>query len=762
MASRKSAARGRSGAAAAERDHLVGGVVADVGAAAKPYARSRAPVGDDRFLVAAEVDVIGGNVRGAAEPYLGGLADVPVGSDVEHQPVDAIMMLANLLDQQLGAGEVRLQRRAEQMRKHGQVERKGRLGEPRLERRGIAPHQPVERAAHRRLAAVAKHVGRHWTMRDFDAGAVQSSQQEATVAVAHDKLVPRRRRQSRDGGLGNAVRPIAATRQPDGVDAGIGRDFAEGREPVLVGAGEMAVAEEALRVDDQLAIAAARNHRLHPLGGGGVQPAARRDNRDPLHLFPFVFSPPGNRARAMSDSTFFCGIGGSGMLPLASIVRAGGGRVAGSDRSLDAGRLAPKFDYLRSLGIGLFPQDGSGLQPGMTLVTSAAVEPTVPDMVRARDLGLPHLTRPQLLAQLLNAARRSVAVGGTSGKSTVTGMIGWILHACHRQPTVMNGAVMKNFVTPSAPFASALVGDPELFVSEVDESDGSIALYRPEVAVLTNISLDHKEMAELRELFAGFLNASRKAVLNLDDPEARILADMVSGARCLGYGFDSPGAAFLGRNLDLHADGVRFSVDHQGERHGVALRVPGRHNASNALGALAVTHALGVPLAEAAAALGRFEGLKRRLETVGSAAGVTVIDDFAHNPDKIDATLATLRAHPGRLLIMFQPHGYGPLAKMGEQLARSLSGGMARGDRLYLPDPVYQGGTTERSRGSDWLAARVREEGALAEHLPERAAIGDALLAEAREGDRILVMGARDDTLSEFAADLVRRLEARN
>src|SRR5436190_19734019 len=228
---------------------------------------------------------------------------------------------------------------------------------------------------------------------------------------------------------------------------------------------------------------------------------------------------------------FFSGIGGRGMLPLASIVRSSGGRVAGSDRSLDAGRTPEKFDYLRSLGIQLFPQDGSGLQPGMMLVTSAAVEATVPDVVRAAELGLVHLTRPQFLARLLNSARRSVAVGGTSGKSTVTGMIGWILHACHRQPTVMNGAVMKNFVTPSAPFASALVGDPELFVSEVDESDGSIALYKPEIAVLTNVSLDHKEMDELRTLFAGFLKASKKAVLNLDDPEVRLLSEAVPANR---------------------------------------------------------------------------------------------------------------------------------------------------------------------------------------------------------------------------------------
>ena len=465
----------------------------------------------------------------------------------------------------------------------------------------------------------------------------------------------------------------------------------------------------------------------------------------------------------MIDSpVFFSGIGGSGMLPLASIVRASGGRVSGSDRSLDAGRTPHKFDYLRSLGIQLFPQDGSGLKKGMTLVTSAAVEETVPDVVRARALGLPHLTRPEFLAKLLNSAQRSVAVGGTSGKSTVTGMIGWILHACHRQPTVMNGAVMKNFVTPAAPFASALVGDPELFVSEVDESDGSIALYKPEIAVLTNISLDHKDMTELRSLFAAFLLRARKAVVNLDDPETRAIADVIPIDNRLGYGFDSPGTDFMGKDLQLEADGVSFALEAEGQRHDVRLAIPGRHNASNALAAIAASRALGVRTEDAVSALARFEGLRRRLETVGTAGDVIVIDDFAHNPDKIDATLATLRAQPGRLLIMFQPHGYGPLTKMGEELAESFGSGMAPDDRLYLPDPVYQGGTVDRARGSDWLADQVNSRDRHAEHIPERASIGDALVAEARPGDRILIMGARDDTLIDFAQSLVERLASRN
>ncbi len=455
---------------------------------------------------------------------------------------------------------------------------------------------------------------------------------------------------------------------------------------------------------------------------------------------------------------FFSGIGGSGMLPLACIVRATGTKVAGSDRSFDAGRTPEKFDYLRSLGIQLFAQDGSGLAEGMTLVTSAAVEDTVPDVVRALELGLDHQTRPIFLAGLLNKAQRSVAVGGTSGKSTVTGMVGWILHVCHRQPTVMNGAVMKNFATDAAPFASALVGDPELFVSEVDESDGSIALYRPEVAVLTNISLDHKEMAELRALFAGFLAAAKKAVVNLDDPEARMIGESVAEAKFVGYGFDSPGAAFQGKSYEPRPGGSSFALEALGERYTAELAVPGRHNASNALGAIATAHALGVRIEDAVAAIGRFEGLKRRLETVGEAGGVTVIDDFAHNPDKIDATLATMRDHPGRLLVLFQPHGFGPLARMGEELADSFARGLRPDDQLYLSDPVYHGGTTDKSRGSDWLAAAVEERGGKAIHITERDAIGKALLAEARDGDRILIMGARDDTLSEFARILLERL----
>jgi UDP-N-acetylmuramate--alanine ligase len=464
-------------------------------------------------------------------------------------------------------------------------------------------------------------------------------------------------------------------------------------------------------------------------------------------------------------SYFFCGIGGSGMLPLACIVREQGKKVAGSDRSLDQGRVGDKFEFLKRRGIALFPQDGSGVTSAdQILVTSAAVEETVPDVQAARRLGIEQLSRPQLLAQLFNSAGTGIAVGGTSGKSTVTGMIGWILHQAGRDPTVMNGAVMKNFVTSETPFASALVGGGDFFVSEVDESDGSIALYRPKIAVLNNITLDHKSLDELRHLFSDFAAKAETVILNLDDDETRLLAATIPPERTVTYSIGNPAADYyaddiveepLAISFTLRADGT------DGERglaEPVRLAVPGRHNVSNAMAAMIAAHRCGVDLDAAAAAVAGFQGLRRRFEVVGTKNGISVIDDFGHNPDKIAATLDTLHAFPGRLLIMFQPHGYGPLRTMRWELTGCFADKLGREDVLLMPDPVYYGGTVERTVGSGDIVAGVAGAGKRAEHIPERSACGDRLVELARPGDRIVVMGARDDTLSQFAAGLLQRL----
>ncbi|MDH3594536.1 MAG: Mur ligase family protein [Rhodospirillales bacterium] len=460
---------------------------------------------------------------------------------------------------------------------------------------------------------------------------------------------------------------------------------------------------------------------------------------------------------------FFCGIGGSGMLPLALILQSRGCVVAGSDRMLDQGRTAQKFDFLRARGIPLHAQDGSGLtRPDQILVTSAAIEDSVPDVQTARRLGARVMTRAELLAEVFNAAPHGIALGGTSGKSTTTGMLGWILHALGRHPTIMNGAVMKNFITPDTPFASAVVGDGEVFVSEVDESDGSIALYSPRVAVLNNITLDHKSLDELRTLFRDFTAKAETVVLNLDDPESAALAAGIAPDKTIGFSLSDPAADLLAGDLAPAPDGIAFEVTERATaaRARVRLRVPGRHNVANALAALGAARACGVALDDAASALDGFDGLRRRLEFVGKAKGVTVIDDFAHNPDKIDASLATLHAFPGRLLVLFQPHGFGPLRLMKNAFIDCFAEQLHDGDVLIMPDPIYFGGTVERSVTSQDIVDGVQARGRPAFAFAERPACGDKLLELARPGDRIVVMGARDDTLALFAMELVERLGA--
>ncbi|MGZ3171770.1 MAG: glutamate ligase domain-containing protein [Croceibacterium sp.] len=459
---------------------------------------------------------------------------------------------------------------------------------------------------------------------------------------------------------------------------------------------------------------------------------------------------------------FFCGIGGSGMLPLATILKGLGAEVSGSDRSRDQGRTPEKFASLERQGFTLYPQDGSGIVSAeQTLVASAAIEDTVPEVVRATELGCPRMSRAELLATLFNAADCGIAVGGTSGKSTVTGMLGWIMEAAGRDPTIMNGAVMKNFVSSDTPFASAKVGQGSAFVSEVDESDGSIALYRPQVAVLLNVSLDHKSMEELRALFSQFVLTARRVAANADDDEARLIAAHASNV--ISFGILSPDATLgvAADSIEDTATGIRARLmdRHDGSAHSLELQMPGRHNLSNALAAIAGAVAAGVSVADAVNALATFKGLARRFDVIGtSPSGVTVIDDFGHNPEKCRATLRTLKARPGRVIAFFQPHGYGPLRQMGHELARTFAQELGPDDVILMCDPVYFGGTVDRSEGSERIVRMIEEAGGRAEYIPSREDCGKRIVELARPGDRVVVMGARDDTLTTFARGVLDKL----
>lgn len=429
----------------------------------------------------------------------------------------------------------------------------------------------------------------------------------------------------------------------------------------------------------------------------------------------------------MPSSLFFCGIGGSGMMPLALIAHGMGYRVMGSDRSYDQGRTPEKFSYLQSLGIDLYPQDGSGVSGDVArVVVSTAVEETIPDIKAAKKKGIEIIHRSALLAEFFNGAKTRIAIAGTSGKTTTTGMLGFVLKEMGCDPTVMNGGIFRDYAQDN-PYCSALVGAGDIFVTEADESDGSIARYYPTVAVLNNIALDHKPMDELLPLFRDYLMKADKAVLNFDSETVRALARDLPPEKIIPYSM---------------ADGP------------VPLQVPGQYNISNALAALGVIRALGLDEAQARAALARFSGIKRRMETVGEKGGVTVIDDFAHNPDKISASLSALKETSGRLIVFFQPHGYGFLKLLKDDLADCFAHGLGAEDKLLLVEPYYAGGTVDRSIGSKDIAALIPQ----ARVYEDREAVKKEILKSAMAGDRIVVMGARDDTLSEFAADILRSI----
>ncbi|MGD2133856.1 MAG: Mur ligase family protein [Maricaulaceae bacterium] len=458
---------------------------------------------------------------------------------------------------------------------------------------------------------------------------------------------------------------------------------------------------------------------------------------------------------------FFCGIGGSGMMPLALMLIGRGATVDGSDRSYYQGRTPEKFAFLKSIGVNLFPQDGSGVTSSeQIVVASAAVEETVPDIASANRVGAQRMTRAELLSSLFNAAGARIAIGGTSGKSTTTAMAGWVLHAAGLAPSIVNGAVMKNFVTPQNPFASAVGGTGEAIVAEVDESDGSIARYQPTVAALNNIALDHKSLEELRRLFGDFIAKADTAVLNLDNAEVAALAEATPLKGKITYGIDRADADLSASDLEPTLEGIAFNVREltSGETAQARLQVPGRHNVENALAALGIARACGVSLADAAAALTTFTGVRRRFERVGVARGVTVIDDFAHNPDKIAATLSTLHAFPGRILVMFQPQGFGPLKLFKDALIETFADHLNPDDFLTMSEPVYFGGTVDRAVSSQDITAGVLAAGRRALACPDRDACAEVLLKEAKEGDRIIVMGARDDTLTAYAEGLVKAL----
>lgn len=374
----------------------------------------------------------------------------------------------------------------------------------------------------------------------------------------------------------------------------------------------------------------------------------------------------------------------------------------------------------------------------------------MPDVAAARRLGVPVLHRSDLLAHFV-ARYRTAAVTGTSGKSTTVAMAFEILRGAGRDPSVITGGELV-VLQREGRWGNAWAGASEFLVVEADESDGSVVRYHPAVGVLLNLQRDHKEMEAVAEMFRAFRAQVRETAIV---GEAGNLREFTQDATVFGFG---EGADLRAEEVDLGPDGSSFSVRSLSFR----LPVPGRHNVENALAAMAACEALGVPLAAMVEPLAAFQGVARRFQVLGSRGGVTVVDDFGHNPAKVTASLqaAHLRVedHGGRVLAVFQPHGFSPLRFLQADFVEAFATELAPRDRLWFLDVFYAGGTASRDITSAEVIEEIAARGTAAAFAPSRDWLVDRLVAEAMQGDLILLMGARDPSLTDLAKAILEAL----
>ena len=427
------------------------------------------------------------------------------------------------------------------------------------------------------------------------------------------------------------------------------------------------------------------------------------------------------------EKVHFVGAAGFGVSALAQFHVMGGGAATGSDRTFDSGGAAELRAKLEALGVKLFPQDGSALDGTHAYaVASTAIEKDNKDLERVRDLGLRLIHRADALSAYV-AAHKTIAVAGTSGKSTVVAMIFEILEGAGLSPSVITGGALTSLIKRGM-VGNALRGDSDLMVVESDESDGTLVKYRPWLGVFLNISKDHQDLSELERLFAEF----RKNSAEWLDASALRAEDVTAGPA-----------------------GTRFIFDGQE----FFLPVPGLHNVENALAAIAASRKAGVSLADCAKALDVFQGVSRRFESVGTARGVEVVDDFAHNPVKVAAAISAAHLRAPRVLSIFQLHGFAPARFMRAEFIDAFAAAMGPDDVLYLPEIFYAGGTAARDVSASDYARELKARGKDVRFFSDRAAIPADAAREARPGDVILSMGARDPGLPKFARDLLVALE---
>jgi len=455
----------------------------------------------------------------------------------------------------------------------------------------------------------------------------------------------------------------------------------------------------------------------------------------------------------MTDKrSHFIGIGGIGMSGIARYLLSQGENISGSDSKESATVVS-----LKAMGcdiyIGHHPENVHG---AAEVVTSSAIRAENPEVQEARRLGIPVVHRSKKLAQLVNS-HRGITIAGTHGKTTTSSMVATMLLHSGVAPSYVIGGIVNSFAD------NAGRGDTEWFVIEADESDGSLIEYRPEIAVLTNIEMDHQDFyrdtVHLHEIFAEHLGNVKKGGLVVycsDDPGVlRLVGHAVGTDRFfLSYGLRE-GADIRAENITFEGLGSTFEVHtSQGMLGKISLQVPGRHNVQNSLAAVTIGLHVGLDIEQIAKGLHEFKGVQRRFEILGKTDNCTVVDDYAHHPSEIVATLSAARqSHKDRIITIFQPHRY----SRTKSLARDFGSAFSNADEVIIVDIYGAGEDPIPQVCSDMIVKHIRENNhPSVQYIPDLQSAEDFVANKMQPNDLVITLGAGD--VWKIAHNLSRRL----
>lgn len=451
------------------------------------------------------------------------------------------------------------------------------------------------------------------------------------------------------------------------------------------------------------------------------------------------------------NNIFFIGIAGTGMSALAQYLAGEGKQVSGSDRYFEQGKAADIKEKLEAERIRCYFQDGTGISEKTGLVVvSTAIEETVPEVQKARALNIPILKRSELLA-IIAETKKTIAVAGTSGKSTTSAMLFDILLEAGMSPGIISGAGLTRLINDGK-IGNAAVGKGEWLIIEADESDGSIVQYHPEIGLLLNIDKDHQEIDELVSLFKAFrTNTKGLFIVNRSNPLAKDLS--VNTQQDFSVTPDEK-AGYRAEDFRQEGMDIMFRVKEQS----FLLHTLGKHNMENALAAITVANQIGIPLSVCATALEKYEGIYRRHQYLGYKHGVHIIDDYAHNPVKCASSIRAVQPVAEKVIAWFQPHGYGPTRFLKNDFIKEIAESLRPEDEIWMSEIFYAGGTAVKDISSKDLTDGIRAMGKKAFFVPDRNDLAENIKPHLTGDCVLLLMGARDPGLEVFGKKVLESI----